>query len=85
MTMLDRLNKPVYIRCECATPYHFLCIEPEDGSDELNVSFVSTRNCHFWHRVKWAMKHIFGRDDLVFADIIVKREWFENVVSSDDD
>ena len=67
--------KPIYLQCDCHTPYHCLVIEDEpDFPDELNVSFVSTKSGRFWHRVKWAMKHVFGRSDLVFADIIVKRD-----------
>lgn len=79
---LERLDRPVYIPCECRTPYHFICIEPDaDVPNELSVSFVSTRNGSLWHRIKWACKHVFGRQDLVFADAIIKREWLENAVS----
>lgn len=81
--MSERLDRPVYIPCECRTPYHFLLIEPdEDMPHQLNVSFVSTRNGSIWHRIKWAMKHVLGREDLTFADIIIKRQWLENVVST---
>ncbi|MDX3926787.1 MAG: hypothetical protein QHC90_13410 [Shinella sp.] len=66
--------KPIYLQCDCHTPYHCLVIERDpDCHDDLNVSFVSTRNGSFWHRIKWAVKHVFGREDLTFADIIVKR------------
>jgi hypothetical protein len=69
-------NNQTYIPCECWTPYHFLLIQPDPdmGEGKLNVSFVSTRNGSVWHRLKWALKHIVGRDDLTFADIIVDRE-----------
>ena len=82
---LTRLDRPVYIPCECRTPYHFICIEAdEDAPNELNVSFVSTRNGSILHRLKWAFKHVFGREDLVFADAIIKREWFEDAVLRED-
>ena len=64
-----------YVTCECHTTYHFLCIETEEGfENDLNVSFCSTKNASFWHRVKFAMKHVFGSQDLVAADIIIKRD-----------
>jgi hypothetical protein len=67
--------KPIYLQCTCHTPYHCLVIESDpDLPDELDVSFVSTRNGSFWHRIKWAMKHVLGREDLTFADIIIKRD-----------
>lgn len=70
------MAKPLYIRCECATPYHCLVIEEDEDSNAeyLNISFVSTRNGSIWHRIKLALKHVFGREDLVSADIIVKRQ-----------
>lgn len=65
----------LYVPCDCGTPYHFLRIsENMDEPEWLDVEFVSTRNCSIWHRIKWALKHVFGREDLTFADIIIKRE-----------
>jgi hypothetical protein len=62
----------VYIPCDCHTPYHFLVFEPDaDQPQSIYVSFVSTRNGSFWHRLKWAVKHVFKREDLTFADIII--------------
>lgn len=72
--------KPIYIPCDCRTPYHCLVIDDGDYDESrttplhLNVSFVSTRNGSIWHRIKWALKHVFGREDLTFADIIIKTE-----------
>lgn len=67
--------KPIYIPCDCHTAYHFIRItEDEDRPDYLYAEFVSTRNGYFWHRVKWALKHVFGREDLTFADVIIKRQ-----------
>jgi hypothetical protein len=70
---IDRA-KPVYIRCDCYTAYHCLVIDEDpDLPGELYVSFVSTRHGSIWHRIRWALKHVFGRQDLCFADIIIKR------------
>ena len=73
--------KPIYVPCDCHTPYHCLVINDGDydGTERelpiyLNISFVSTRNGSIWHRIKWAVKHVFGREDLTFADIIIKRD-----------
>lgn len=67
--------KPLYIPCNCRTAYHCLVItEDDDIPGELVVEFVSTRNGSIWHRIKWAVKHVFGYEDLTFADIIVKRQ-----------
>jgi hypothetical protein len=58
-------------------------IEPdEDTPESLTVSFVSTRNGSVWHRIKWAWKHVFGREDLTFADIIIKRDDFLEALDS---
>jgi len=65
----------IFVPCDCGTPYHFLRLSEDwDREEYLTVEFVSTRNGYFWHRVKWALKHVFGREDLVFADIIIKRD-----------
>lgn len=69
--------KPIYIPCDCRTPYHCLVVErDEDIPESLNISFVSTRNGSIWHRIKWALKHVFGRKDLIFADLIIKTDDF---------
>lgn len=73
-----------YIECDCATPYHFLRVEPDPDIDGmLNLAFVSTRNGSFWHRLRWALAHVFGRDDLVFADIIVSRKRIAAAIRGD--
>ncbi len=78
--------KPIYIQCDCHTPYHCLCFERDpDIAESLVVSFVSTRNGFFWHRVKWAFLHIFRREDLVFADIIIKRAQLADVLKALED
>lgn len=79
------MKRPIYIRCDCHTPYHCLVIDEDpDVAGELNVSFVSTRNGSIWHRIKWALKHVFGREDLCFADIIIKRsDLIEGLDASD--
>lgn len=64
-----------YVPCDCATTYHFITFMPDPFDvDQVDISFVSTRNGYFWHRVKWAWRHVFGREDLVFADAIVSRK-----------
>lgn len=64
-----------YVPCRCGTPYHHICFDVDpDMPDEIDISFVSTRNGSFWRRVKWALKHVFGREDLVFADAIVSKK-----------
>lgn len=69
------MSEPIYVPCDCRTPYHHLVITQDgDLPNDLNVEFVSTRNGSIWHRIKWAIKHVFGRQDLVFADIIIKRD-----------
>lgn len=64
----------LFVPCTCDTAYHFLRVsEDMDRDAYLYVEFVSTRNGSIWHRIKWALKHVFGREDLVYADIIIKR------------
>lgn len=65
----------LFVPCTCHTAYHFLRISEDwDCPDELTVEFISTRNGSIWHRIKWALKHVFGREDLTYADIIIKRD-----------
>lgn len=72
-----------YIPCQCWSADHFLAIDTDpDSDDEITISAVSRRNSSFWHRVRWALKHVFGREDLVFADLIVKRDDLESIVKS---
>lgn len=67
-------SRPIFVACTCHTAHHLLRFTEEpDCDDMVNVDFVSTRNGSIWHRIKWAMKHVFGREDLVLADVIVKR------------
>jgi hypothetical protein len=69
---------PRYFPCSCHTAYHFLRFDIDpDIPDELYVSFVSTRNSSLWHRLRWAFKHVMGREDLVFADAIIERDSLE--------
>lgn len=66
-----------YVPCRCWSADHLVAIDPdEDDAETLYVSVVSTRNGSFWHRVRWSLKHIFGGQDLVFADIVVNRSTF---------
>jgi hypothetical protein len=70
-------NEPIYIRCECGSSHHHLCFDYDTefwAEDEMGVAFVATKSGFFWHRVRNAWKHVFGREDLVLADIIIKRE-----------
>lgn len=72
---MTRPRELIYVACTCHTPYHFIRVSEDfDMDDHLTVEFVSTRNGFFWHRVKWALKHVFWREDLVFADIFIKRD-----------
>lgn len=77
--------KPLYIPCTCSTAYHCLVIrEDEDIPEDLYVEFVSTRAGSLWHRIKWALKYVFGREDLVFADIIIKRQDLLDAIGESD-
>jgi hypothetical protein len=65
--------KAIYLECDCHTAYHFLTFEPDEDEPEcIYVSFVSTRNESIWHRIKWALWHVFKREDLTFADIMIR-------------
>lgn len=82
---MKRLDKFIYIPCECRTPYHFVCVDADpDVPDELNISVVSMRNGSFWRRVQSAMKHVFGREDLVFGDVLVKTARWVDAINDQD-
>jgi len=62
-------------------------LDPFDA-DEVDVSFVSTRNGSFWHRLKWAARYLWGREDLVLADAIFPKSTLTEVMEGlarDDD
>ncbi|HBQ33111.1 hypothetical protein I6H96_11570 [Brucella anthropi] len=64
-----------YIPCRCFSADHLVRVCPDEDIDgTLNVEILSSRQSSFWSRVRWALKHVFGREDLVFADVIVSRE-----------
>lgn len=78
--MLDQ--KMIFIPCDCYDTCHFLRFMPDpDIEDAFDCDFISTRNGSFWQRVKWALKHVFGNEDLVFADLIIRRSELERVLT----
>ena len=69
-----------YIPCRCFCAEHFLRFsEDPDLPGELEVSVVSSRNGSFWHRLKWAFVHVMGREDMIFADLIISREKLKEI------
>ncbi len=66
-----------YIPCRCYCAEHFVRVQPdEDVNNSLIVEIISSRNGSIWQRARWAFQHVFGRDDLVFADLIIaKDDW----------
>lgn len=65
----------IFVPCTCLATEHFLRISPDlDDPETVVVEFLSTRDRSFWRRLKWALKHVFQRQDLVFADVIVRRD-----------
>lgn len=79
---LDK-NEPIYIRCNCGTSHHYLCFDYDLdfwGDDELCVALVSTRTSDFWQRLRSAWKHVFGLNDLLMADVIIKREQLKKLL-----
>lgn len=65
-------REPLYLRCECHQPHHFLLVEDDpDVAGVVNVSLVATKSGRFWHRVKWALRHVFGGEHLTLGDVIL--------------
>lgn len=65
----------IFVPCTCSATEHFLRISQDfDDQDTVTVEFLSTRDGSFWRRLKWAAKHVFGRQDLVLADVIVRKD-----------
>ncbi len=65
-------REPLYLRCDCHQPHHFVLIEDDPDLDgHFFVSVVGVKSMDFWHRVRWALKHIFGREHLTIADLIL--------------
>ncbi len=66
---------PLYLRCDCHQPHHFVLIEDDpDIAGLFQVSVVGTKSASFWHRVKWAWKHVFAGEHLTVADLILTSE-----------
>lgn len=65
-------REPLYLRCDCHQPHHFVLIEDDpDIAGVINVSVVATKSSDFWHRVKWALAHVFGGEHLTVGDVIL--------------
>lgn len=64
------MSKQIYLQCECHSANHFVLIE-RDEFKCLQISVVADRNRSIWHRMRWAFHHIFSREDLVMADLIL--------------
>lgn len=65
-------REPLYLRCECHQPHHFLLVEDDpDVAGVVNISLVATKSARFWHRVKWALRHVFGCEHLTLGDVIL--------------
>jgi len=70
-----------YIPCRCFCAEHFVRVGLDpDMPDEVTVDIVASRNGSFWHRVKWAMVHIWGREDMVMAGCIISRKQWHDAV-----
>lgn len=72
-------QEPLYLRCDCHTPYHCWVVE-RDG-EYFNIQFVAESNGRFWHRVKYALIHIFKKDMLVESDMILKQEDADRLIA----
>lgn len=74
-------REPLYLRCECHQPHHFVLIEDDtDISGTFSVSVVATKSADFWHRVKWALKHVFAGEHLTTGDVVLSSEDAAKVV-----
>lgn len=66
------MSPPLYLRCACHTAYHFVTVEPDPDIDgAFQVFLVSTKAGSFWHRLKYAWRHVMRMDSLVEADVIL--------------
>jgi len=71
-----------YVPCNCGTAGHFIAFMPDPFDvDVVDIEFGSSRGGPWWHRLKWAVMHVFGREDLVFADAIVSRKRLVEVMN----
>lgn len=73
--------KFIYLPCRCFCAEHFVRVgEDPDVPDELTVEVVAQGNRSFWHRFKWAFRHVFVGGDLVVADLILTRKQWHDAV-----
>jgi len=67
-------DHPMYLQCDCHQPHHAVIIEPDDHVPGMvMVSVVATKSSGFFHRVWWALKHIFGGEHLTVGDVVLSQ------------
>lgn len=65
----------VYIPCRCGSAHHFLRIQDDpDIPEAVCIDFVSGSSAPFWVRVARALKYVFWREELVYADLFIDRD-----------
>lgn len=66
------MRDPLYLRCHCHQPNHFVLVEDDpDIAGVINLSLVASKSARFWHRVRWALAHVFGGEHLTIGDVIM--------------
>ncbi|SCM71565.1 hypothetical protein KL86PLE_100266 [uncultured Pleomorphomonas sp.] len=62
-----------YIPCDHYTPDHFIHIDPKPGGHLAEVKIVTSRDASLWLRLRYALRFVLGRDDLVYGNVIASR------------
>lgn len=77
--------KRFYLPCECGSPEHLILIEEaskiNDKVESVIVYIVSTIYRSFWQRLKFGLKYIFKKEELVLGDVVIDIEVLKNVLN----
>lgn len=74
-------RKMMFVPCQCGDATHFLRFTVDtDTPIAFWVDFVSTRSPSLWRRIKNALRYVFSRDELIYADIIIERAELERML-----
>lgn len=74
----------VYVPCRCGSAHHFLRIQDDpDIPDAVCVEFLSGGTAApFWMRMKHALKHLFWREELVYAELFIDRDTLKAAIEA---
>jgi len=68
--------KELYVRCDCNHIEHLLVLSYDSEDPDYIYTEMHLAKWPFWHRVKYAIKYIFGKQSKygAFEEILINKE-----------